>query len=59
MVESVNSTRAEGVTCMKAVEYQTPESYIEAQPEGRRVVLEKIRETIKTNLPVGFQETMQ
>ena len=36
----------------------TPQEYIQHAPEERRPVLQKLRETILSNLPEGFQETM-
>ncbi|CAM1345942.1 DUF1801 domain-containing protein [Tenacibaculum crassostreae] len=40
-------------------EASTPEEYIAQVPEERKEVLEKLRETIKQNLPDGFQEGIQ
>lgn len=37
----------------------TPDQYIAELPEDRKEILQKLRETIKTNLPGGFEETMQ
>lgn len=37
----------------------TPEKYISELPEGRKEVMQKLRETVKKNLPEGFEETMQ
>lgn len=37
----------------------TPEEYIAEVPQERREALEKLRKTIITNLPQGFQEGMQ
>ena len=34
----------------------TPEEYMEAIPEERRPYIEKLRDTINSNLPKGFQE---
>lgn len=37
----------------------TPDQYIAELPEDRKDILQKLRKTIKTNLPKGFEETMQ
>ncbi|HET8839705.1 MAG TPA: DUF1801 domain-containing protein [Flavobacteriaceae bacterium] len=37
---------------------KNPDSYIESLPEERQVPMQKLRETILTNLPVGFSEEM-
>ena len=37
----------------------TPDQYIAELPEDRKEVMQKLRETVKTNLPKGFEETMQ
>lgn len=37
----------------------SPEDYISQAPEERKVVLNKLRKTIKNNLPLGFQEGIQ
>ncbi|MCB0471885.1 MAG: DUF1801 domain-containing protein [Flavobacteriaceae bacterium] len=37
----------------------TPEQYIAELPEDRKEVMQKLRETIRKNLPKGFEETMQ
>ncbi|WP_310993842.1 DUF1801 domain-containing protein [Aequorivita marina] len=37
----------------------TPDQYIAAVPEDRKIVMQKLRETIKKNIPEGFEETMQ
>lgn len=39
-------------------EAASPEEYIGLLPEDRKVVMEKLRKTIKENLPTGFEETM-
>ena len=39
-------------------EIQTVESYIEQIPDARKVVFEKLRQTILENLPTGFVEMM-
>lgn len=36
----------------------SPEQYINEAPEERKLALEKLRQTIKTNLPLGFKEGM-
>jgi len=36
----------------------SPEEYIKQLPEERRVVIQKIRDSILKNLPKGFEETM-
>jgi uncharacterized protein YdhG (YjbR/CyaY superfamily) len=36
----------------------SPETYISQLPEDRKEAFEKLRKTIKENLPEGFQETM-
>lgn len=38
---------------------QTPEEYIRKQPKERQQYLNNIRETIKENLPYGFEEIIQ
>tara|TARA_R110000851_G_scaffold298770_1_gene454491 strand:- start:204210 stop:204665 length:456 start_codon:yes stop_codon:yes gene_type:complete len=37
----------------------TPDQYIAELPEDRKEVMQKLRETVKKNLPKGFEETMQ
>ena len=37
----------------------TPDQYIAELPDDRKEVMQKLRETVKKNLPKGFQETMQ
>ena len=39
-------------------EANSPEEYIAQIPEERQAVLEKLRNTIKNNLPEGFEEGM-
>ncbi len=39
-------------------ESNNPEDYISQLPEERREAVTKLRQTIKVNLPEGFQETM-
>lgn len=39
-------------------ESNNPEDYISQLPEERREAVSKLRQTIKVNLPEGFQETM-
>ncbi|WP_417865587.1 DUF1801 domain-containing protein [Xanthomarina gelatinilytica] len=43
------------------MQYQanSPEEYISQAPEARQEALKKLRETIKTNLPKGFEEGIQ
>lgn len=43
------------------MQYQanSPEDYISQAPEARQKALKKLRETIKTNLPKGFEEGIQ
>ncbi len=36
----------------------SPEDYIKQLPEDRQPVIQKLRETIKANLPKGFEEVM-
>lgn len=36
----------------------TPEQYIKELPEDRKQAVQKLRETVKTNLPNGFEEAM-
>ena len=36
----------------------SPEEYIKQLPEERRVVIQKIRDSILKNIPKGFEETM-
>ncbi|RYC50891.1 DUF1801 domain-containing protein [Flagellimonas olearia] len=38
------------------IDAQTPDEYIRKVPEDRREVVSKLRETVKANLPKGFQE---
>lgn len=35
---------------------KTPDEYIEKLPEERKAALSKLRETVKSNLPEGFEE---
>jgi hypothetical protein len=37
----------------------TVDEYLGSLPENHRVVLEPVRETVRRNLPKGYQETMQ
>ncbi|PHR14790.1 MAG: hypothetical protein COA40_01025 [Aequorivita sp.] len=37
----------------------TADQYINELPEDRKEVMQKLRETVKQNLPNGFEETMQ
>ena len=37
----------------------TPDQYIAELPDDRREVMQKLRETVKKNLPKGFEEIMQ
>ncbi|MEH6764445.1 MAG: DUF1801 domain-containing protein [Aequorivita antarctica] len=37
----------------------TPDQYIKELPEDRKGVMQELRETVKKNLPKGFEETMQ
>ncbi|MHA6529667.1 DUF1801 domain-containing protein [Paenibacillus sp. BAC0078] len=39
-------------------ESASPEDYISQLPEERKKAVEKLRQTVKANLPAGFQETM-
>lgn len=38
------------------IDAKTPEEYIRKVPEDRKEVISKLRETVKTNLPEGFEE---
>ncbi|MEC7262389.1 MAG: DUF1801 domain-containing protein [Bacteroidota bacterium] len=38
------------------IDAKTPEEYISKVPEDRKEAISKLRETIKTNLPDGFEE---
>ena len=38
------------------IDATTPDEYISKVPEDRREAVSKLRETVKTNLPVGFEE---
>ncbi len=38
------------------IDAKTPEEYISKVPEDRKEAISKLRETIKTNLPYGFEE---
>src|SRR5690606_4279491 len=37
----------------------TPDQYIAELPDDRREVIQKLRKTVKKNLPQGFEEIMQ
>jgi uncharacterized protein YdhG (YjbR/CyaY superfamily) len=37
---------------------KTPQAYVDSLPEERKVVIEKMRQTIKKTLPKGFEEVM-
>ena len=37
----------------------TPDQYIAELPEDRKEVMQKLRDIVKKNLPIGFEETMQ
>ena len=38
------------------IEAKTPDEYLEKLPEERKVVVSKLRATVKNNLPKGFEE---
>ena len=38
------------------IEAKTPDEYLEKLPEERKEVVSKLRETVKNNLPRGFEE---
>lgn len=38
------------------IDAKTPEEYISKVPEERKDAISKLRETVKTNLPKGFEE---
>jgi Domain of unknown function (DU1801). len=38
------------------IDAKTPEEYISKVPEDRKEAISKLRETVKTNLPDGFEE---
>ena len=38
------------------IDAKTPDEYISKVPEDRREAVSKLRETVKSNLPVGFEE---
>ncbi|GAB4510577.1 MAG: DUF1801 domain-containing protein [Allomuricauda sp.] len=38
------------------IDAQTPDEYIEKLPDDRKEVVSKLRETVKSNLPKGFEE---
>ncbi len=38
--------------------FKTPQEYLDSLPEERKIAVEKLRKTIKLNLPEGFQEEM-
>jgi uncharacterized protein YdhG (YjbR/CyaY superfamily) len=38
------------------IEAKTPDEYLEKLPEERKEVISKLRETVKNNLPRGFEE---
>ena len=37
---------------------KTPQEYLDSLPEDRKIAVEKLRNSIKLNLPEGFQEEM-
>lgn len=37
----------------------SPEAYENELPDDRKMVIQKLRDLLKENLPVGFEETMQ
>jgi uncharacterized protein YdhG (YjbR/CyaY superfamily) len=39
-------------------DYKTPQKYLDSLPEDRKIAVEKLRNSIKLNLPEGFQEEM-
>lgn len=39
-------------------DFKTPQEYVDSLPEDRKLVIEKLRKVIKSNLPIGFQEEM-
>jgi hypothetical protein len=36
----------------------TPQDYVDSLPEDRKIVIEKLRQTMKKTLPKGFEEVM-
>ncbi|PKM85730.1 MAG: hypothetical protein CVU86_01355 [Firmicutes bacterium HGW-Firmicutes-11] len=42
-----------------SIYYSTPEEYIKLQPQERQAALASLRQIIKSNLPIGFEETIQ
>lgn len=38
------------------IDANTPDEYISKLPEARKAAVSKLRETVKTNLPEGFEE---
>ncbi|WP_127140848.1 DUF1801 domain-containing protein [Flagellimonas marinaquae] len=38
------------------IDAQTPDEYIEKLPDDRKEAVSKLRETVKSNLPKGFEE---
>ena len=37
---------------------KTPQEYVDSLPEDRKTAIEKLRKTVKSNLPEGFEEEM-
>lgn len=46
------------ITC-QSIMINTPDTYLSSLSHDRRIVMERLRETIVSSLPPGFQETMQ
>jgi uncharacterized protein YdhG (YjbR/CyaY superfamily) len=38
--------------------FKTPQEYVDSLPEDRKIAVEKLRKTVKSNLPEGFKEEM-
>ena len=38
------------------IDYKSPQEYLDSLPNERKLVIEKLRKVIKSNLPEGFQE---
>jgi uncharacterized protein YdhG (YjbR/CyaY superfamily) len=39
-------------------DFKTPQEYVDSLPEDRKTAIEKLRKTVKFNLPEGFKEEM-
>ena len=39
-------------------DFKTPQEYVDSLPEERKTAIERLRKTLKSNLPKGFEEEM-